>query len=419
MDRGLFLVGVFCFYKEKFKGVKEMATSLALIVLLGLLSQYIFSKINLPGLLGMLLLGVIIGPYGLNWISSDLLKVSADFRQIALIIILLRAGLGISRDELHKVGRTALKLSCIPGLFEGFTIAFLSTFILGFSFVEGGILGFIIAAVSPAVVVPQMLDFTERGLGTEKGIPILILAGASIDDVFAITIFTTFLGFYSGSQVNIGVQVLNIPIAIIIGIAAGFVIGLIFIKLFTRYSIRDTKKVLLILGAAILLTSFEKLLKDKIEIAGLLGVMAIGFILLEKLPVVAKRLAVKFNKIWIFAEILLFVLVGAQVNVSVALDAGLKGILIVSIGLIARSLGVWVSTYESGLSKKERLFCAIAYTPKATVQAAIGAVPLSLGVESGELILAVAVLSILLTAPLGAIAIKKSGPKCLNQAPKI
>lgn len=392
-----------------------MAISLAIIVLLGLVFNFIFSKLNLPGLLGMLILGVIIGPYCFDLIDADLLRVSADFRQIALIIILLRAGLGISKESLNKVGKTAIKLSFIPGLIEGFTIAFISTKLLGFSFVEGGILGFIIAAVSPAVVVPQMLDFTERGLGTNKNIPTLILAGASIDDVFAITIFTTFLGLYSGSQVNIGIQIINIPLSIIMGIASGFVIGLILIRLFNRYHIRDTKKVLLILGLAIMLTAFEKILKDKIEIAGLLGVMAIGFILLEKMPIVAKRLAIKFNKIWIFAEIMLFVLVGAQVNVAVALKSGLVGIIIICVGLLARSLGVWISVLGTDLNTKEKIFCVIAYTPKATVQAAIGAIPLSLGVESGEVILAIAVLSILITAPLGAIGIKKASEKCLIQ----
>lgn len=396
-----------------------MSTSLAIIILLGLLANILFTKINLPGLLGMLLLGMILGPYVLDWISSDLLRVSADFRQIALIIILLRAGMGIGSDDLRKVGSPALKLSCIPGLFEGFTIAFLSTKVLGFSFIEGGILGFIIAAVSPAVVVPAMLDFQERRLGTNKGIPTLILAGASIDDVFAITIFTTFIGLYSGSHVNIGVQILNIPISIILGVILGTIIGFIMVRIFEKYHIRDTKKVLLILGSAILLTALEKFLKNSVEIAGLLGVMAIGFIILEKRPVVAKRLSHKFNKIWIFAEILLFVLVGAQVNISVAFNAGLNGLLIIFIGLIARSIGVIISLLGTNLNWKERLFCTIAYIPKATVQAAIGAVPLALGVKSGEIILAIAVLSILVTAPLGAIGIKATGKRLLKIEDKI
>lgn len=392
-----------------------MSTSLALIILLGLLSNILFTKIKLPGLLGMIILGIILGPHVLDWISPDLLRVSADFRQIALIIILLRAGLGISSQDLKKVGKPAIKLSCIPGLLEGFTVAFVSMRIFNFSFIEGGILGFIIAAVSPAVVVPQMLDFQERGIGTNKGIPTLILAGASIDDVFAITIFTTFLGLYSGSHVNIGIQILNIPISIILGIILGVLIGFIMVKIFEKYHIRDTKKVLLILGSAILLTALEKTIKNKVEIAGLLGVMSIGFVILEKRNVVAKRLSIKFNKIWIFAEILLFVLVGAQVNINVAFNAGLQGLVIILIGLIARSIGVIISLMGTNLNWKERLFSIIAYIPKATVQAAIGAVPLSLGVGSGELILAVAVLSILITAPLGAIGIILAGKKFLEK----
>lgn len=391
-----------------------MAISLAIIILLGLIANILFVKLKMPGLIGMLLLGIVLGPYALDLLSQDLLIVSSDFRQIALIVILLRAGLGISSKDLKQVGNTALKLSCIPGLIEGFTIAYISTKVLGFSFIQGGILGFIIAAVSPAVIVPQMLAFHEKGIGTKKGIPTLILAGASIDDVFAITVFTTFLGLYSGSQVNIGIQILSIPISIIIGIVLGFIIGIIMVKLFERYHIRDTKKVLLILSSAILLTALEKVLKNKVEIAALIGVMAIGFVILEKRPVVAKRLSLKFNKIWVFAEILLFVLVGAQVNIAIALNAGLQGLLIILVGLIGRSIGVIISLLGTELNWKERLFCIISYIPKATVQAAIGAVPLSLGVKSGDVILAIAVLSIIITAPLGAIGIKTTGKRLLE-----
>ncbi|WP_315116007.1 cation:proton antiporter [uncultured Clostridium sp.] len=391
-----------------------MATSLAIIILLGLLTNALFTRLKMPGLLGMLILGVIIGPYGFNLIQSDIMNVSADFRKIALIIILLRAGFGISRDDLRKVGRTALKMSCIPGLIEGFFIAFASTKLLGFSFIQGGMLGFIIAAVSPAVVVPQMINFMEKGIGTNKGIPTLILAGASIDDVFAITIFSTFLGLYSGNHVNIGVKILGIPISILLGVASGIIIGFILIWMFKKYHIRDTKKVLLILGSSILLTALESLLKNKIEIAGLLGVMTIAFIILEKMPHVGKRLAMKFNKIWVFAEILLFVLVGAQVNIKVALEVGGVGIAVILIGLLGRSIGVIISVLGTELNWKERFFCVISYIPKATVQAAIGAVPLSLGVASGDLILALSVLSILITAPLGAIAINLSAMKLLE-----
>jgi len=391
-----------------------MTTSLALMILLGLAANYLFTRAKLPGLLGMLILGILLGPYVLNWLDPDLLRISVDLRKIALIIILLRAGLGISKEDLRLVGPAAIRMSCIPGIVEGFAVALLSTVVFGFSFIEGGILGFILAAVSPAVVVPSMLEYMEKGIGTVKGIPTLILAGASIDDVFAITIFTAFLGLYSGSHVNIGIQILNIPVSILIGVVLGLIMGIIMVRLFKRYHIRDTKKVLMILGSAIFLTAIEDALKNSIEIAGLLGVMTIGFIILEKRPEVAKRLAQKFNKIWIFAEILLFVLVGAQVNITVAWDAGLKGLLIILGGLVGRSIGVLISTLRTNLNFKERLFCVIAYIPKATVQAAIGAIPLGLGIPSGELILAVAVLSILVTAPLGAIGIKLSAPRLLK-----
>lgn len=392
-----------------------MATSLGIIVILGLLANVFFTKIKLPGLLGMLILGVFLGPYGFNLLQPEVLSASGDFRKIALIIILLRAGIGISRDDLNKVGKTAIKMSCIPGLIEGFFIAFAAMKFLGFTFIQGGMLGFIIAAVSPAVVVPAMLSFMERKIGTNKGIPTLILAGASIDDVFAITIFSTFLGLYSGSQFNIGIKLLGIPVSILLGIGAGAIIGFIMVRVFKKYHIRDTKKVLLIIGASVLLTAIETLLKSKIEIAGLLGVMTIGFIILEKMPHVGKRLSLKLNKIWVFAEILLFVLVGAEVNVGVALNAGAMGIVVILIGLVGRSLGVLISTMGTNLNWKERVFCVIAYIPKATVQAAIGAVPLSLGVESGEVILAIAVLSILITAPLGSIAINASSTRLLQK----
>jgi solute carrier family 9B (sodium/hydrogen exchanger), member 1/2 len=385
-----------------------MITSIGLMLILGLVANAIFTKLNLPGLLGMLLVGVVTGPYVLDWLSPELLVISGGLRQFALIVILLRAGLGISKEELKRVGFSAVKFSFLPGLIEGFTIAFAATWLFGFTFIEGGILGFIIAAVSPAVVVPRMLELSEQKTGTDKGIPTLILAGASIDDVFAITIFSTFLGLYGGSRVNIGLQLLGIPLSIILGVVLGMAGGLVLAKLFTRFHLRDTKKVIYILGAAILLTAIEGWLKDWEAVASLLGVMAMGFMLMEKVPAAARRLAVKFNKIWILAEILLFVLVGAQVNIHVALQACQAGLLIVTLGLGGRTIGVLLATAGSDLNWKERLFCAIAYLPKATVQAAIGAIPLSMGVSSGEVILAVAVLSILFTAPLGAVGIQQS-----------
>lgn len=391
-----------------------MTTSLAIILIFGLAANAIFKKIGLPGLLGMLILGIVLGPYMLNWLDNDLLRISGDLRKIALIIILLRAGLGISKTQLAKVGTTAIKMSCIPGILEGLIIALVSMWLFDFSFIEGGILGFTLAAVSPAVIVPLMLKYQDMGLGVKKGIPTLILASASIDDVFAITIFTTFLGLYGGSKINVGIELLNIPISIILGIILGIFFGLILVKLFKKFHIRDTRKVMIILGIAILITVIENLLKNKLEIAGLLGVMAIGFIILEKRPVVAKRLSLKFDKLWVFAELILFVLVGSQVNIQVAIQAGMKGLLIIFIGLCARSIGVLISTLGTKLNYKERLFCVIAYLPKATVQAAIGAIPLGLGLPAGEIILAIAVVSILVTAPLGSIAINGTAEKLLT-----
>jgi len=390
-----------------------MAASLAIILLLGLAAKRIFEKLRLPGLLGMLLLGILIGPHVLNLIQTDMLQISSDLRSIALIIILLRAGLGLNKDEIKSIGIPALKMSFIPGLFEGLLIALASVYFLDFTFAQGGMLGFIIAAVSPAVVVPFMLKLMENNIGTEKGVPALILAGASIDDVFAIIVFSAFLGLNSGTNMNIGIQLINIPISVLLGIMAGVILGFVLINIFKKYNIRDTKKVLLLLGFSILLNQLEAVLKTKLQIASLLGVMTVGFILTEKLPDIGRRLSDKLNKIWIFAEILLFVLVGAEVNVGVALKAGKIGVILIIIGLIGRSIGVIISLSHTDYNLKEKLFCVISYIPKATVQAAMGAVPLSFGVESGDVILAIAVLSILITAPLGAIGIHYSAEKLL------
>ena len=307
-----------------------------------------------------------------------------------------------------------MKFSCIPGLIEGFTIAFVSMKLLGFSFVEGGMLGFIIAAVSPAVVVPFMIFLSEKGIGMKKGISTIILAGASADDVFAITLFTVFLGLYGGSSVNPVFQLLGIPLSIILGIAVGIGAGLILVRIFRKFHIRDTKKVLIILSISIFLKGMENFLHDKVEIASLIGVMTVGVVILEKLPEAAERLSKKFNKIWVFAELLLFVLVGAQVNIHVALNAGLTGFLIILAGLAGRSTGVYISTIGSNLNIKERLFCILAYIPKATVQAAVGGIPLAAGVASGDLILAIAVLAIIITAPAGALAMSLSYKKLLE-----
>lgn len=395
-----------------------MLFSLGIIVIFGLVFDNIFKKIKLPGLLGLLILGILIGPFGLDLLSNDILDISEDLRRIALIIILLRAGLGIKRVDIEKNSVAVLKMGFIPGLIEGLTIALVSIKLLNFTFIQGGILGFIIAAVSPAVVVPSMLDIIETGLGEEKGVPTLITASASIDDVFAITIFGIFLDLYITGGNSLFLKFLNIPISIILGIALGALISIILIKTFQKYTLRlreisNSKKILLVLGASMLFSAIEDILSGTIAIASLLGIMAIGFLISEKLPKIGKELSEGFNKIWVFARFLLFVLVGAEVNIYTAIEGGKIGIIIIAIGLISRSIGVILSLKGSKLNAKEKLFCIIAYSPKATVQAAIGSIPLAMGVEGGELILAIAVLSILITAPLGAIGIKLSSVRLL------
>lgn len=391
-----------------------MAISLALIILLGILFSYLFEKIKLPGLLGMLLIGVIVGPYALNLIDQNLLNISADLRKIALIIILLRAGFGIKKSELKSIGKPALKMSFIPGVLEGLSIAAASTIFLDFSFVQGGILGFIIAAVSPAVVVPQMINLLNLKRGTDKNIPTLILAAASIDDVFAITIMTVFMGLYGGENINIVGQLLGIPLSILWGILLGLLMALILLKIFKYFNLSTTRKILIVLASAIFITYLETALEHLITIASLLGVITLSFVLMDKKPEISKSLSEGFNKIWSLAEILLFVLVGAQVNVSVAIEAGVIGILLIFIGLVFRSLGVWISLINTNLEKKEKLFCVISYIPKATVQAAMGAVPLTMGVASGDIILAISVVAILITAPIGAICISISSKYLLK-----
>ncbi len=412
-----FVIGrifIFIIRKKYIRGV-IVALSIAIIMFFGMLGNLLFIKLKLPGLLGMLIAGVIIGPYSLNLIDDSVLSISADLRNIALIIILLRAGFGLNRKELKKIGKTAIKMSFIPGIMEGLSIALVSIWLLNLDFIRGGMLGFIIAAVSPAVVVPLMLRFIEEKKGMRKGIPVLILSAASIDDVFAITIFTSFMGFYANKNFNIAYQLLNIPLSIILGVILGLVIGTVLLWLFNKFHIRDSKKVILILTLAIFMVSLEKAIENYIMIASLIGVMALGFIITEKKPGLGIRLASKYGKVWLFSELFLFVLVGAEVNTRVALNAGLVGLTIITIGLFARSIGVFLSTIYSGLNIKEKIFVVISYWPKATVQAAIGAIPLSQGVKDGDLILAIAVLSIVITAPLGAIFINLLAPRILEE----
>ena len=389
----------------------NIALSLALIIVLGLIFSRLFSKIGLPGLLGMLILGVLMGPYFLNLLDPSLLAMSGDLRVLALIIILLRAGLSLHRDALRKVGSQAIKMSIIPCIFEGLTITFIASYILGLPLLESGMLGFIIAAVSPAVVVPSMLSFLERGMGTVKGIPTLLMAGASADNVIAITIFSVFLGIYLDNSLNIALAIIGIPVSLIIGIVVGFIIGWVILKLFNRFKIGSSEKILIILASAILLKEFGDFMQSYVPVAALLGVMVLGFVIVDRNPNLGMELSGKFSKIWILAEIILFVLVGAQVNINLVITAGMAGLIIVIFGLIARSFGVYISLLNTEFTRDEKIFSMIANTPKATVQAAIGAVPLAAGVASGDIILAVSVLAIILTAPLGSMGIKIFGEK--------
>ena len=394
-----------------------MIFNLAIILIIAFIMGEIFIRLKLPALIGMILTGIVLGPSLLNFIDPRVLQISSDLRLIALIIILLRAGFGIRKDELNEVKSSVIKLSFIPVLLEGLGIAALSVYFLNFSFVEGGILGFIIAAVSPAVIVPRMLNLQERKIMTEHRVPTIVLAGASVDDIVAITFFSSFLGIYLGKNLNIFYQFISIPLAIILGILSGTVIGYLLIYIFKRYSIRDTKKTLIILAIAIIFNGLENSIKSQlgVEVATLLGVMSIAFIILEKLPKVGNRLALKFNKMWIFSEIILFVMVGAGVNIEIGKNYLATALIIISLGLLLRGAGTYISLMGSQLNFTERLFVVVSYIPKATVQAAIGSIPLAAGVKSGEIILAIAVISILFTAPLGAISIDQFTKKVARE----
>ena len=397
-----------------------MAVNLAELILLGLLADWVFRKCRLPGLIGMLLLGIVVGPCVLNVLAPDFLAASGDLRHMALIIILLRAGFELSRDALKKAGWRTLLLSFIPGVFEGAAITVLGPRFLPLTTMEAALLGFILAAVSPAVVVPLMIHFIEEKRGAKKALPTMVLAAASLDDVFAITIFTILLGLYSGHAVSIGGALAGIPISILLGIGAGVLAGWVLLKLFERFNPRATKRTLIILGVSILLVRVQHLLEGRVPFAALLAVMALGFLILEKREHMAHELSSKLGKIWVFASILLFTLVGAQVEMKVALHAGLAGLALICSGLVIRSVGVLLCLSGSSLTKGERIFMVVSYWPKATVQAAIGAVPLGvmtqLGRDTapGHIILAVAVVSILFTAPLGAAATAWAGRRFLT-----
>ncbi len=388
-----------------------MVLSISLIVILAIIVISLLERLRFPGLIGLVFLGILLGPQGLDLIDATLLNVSGEIRLLALIVILLRAGLGLDRITLKKIGPVALRMSFLPGVFEGFSIMLFAHLLMGLDLVKSGMLGFIIAAVSPAVVVPEMLRLKENNIGKDREVPSTVLAAASVDDVVAITIFSVFLGIDRGQNVNIAAALAGVPLSILLGISIGSIVGFFFAWLFKRFHMRDTKKVLLILSSGFIFHQLE----DYLPMASLLGVMAIGFMLRERLPVAADRLARKMERIWVLAEIFLFVLVGASVSIDAIGGSWRTGIIVIVIGLAFRSLGVALSTLGSQLNKRERLFCMVSYIPKATVQAAVGGIPLAMGVAYGDVILSVAVLSILITAPLGAIGIRIAGPRTLRK----
>ena len=395
-----------------------MAVSIALIILLGLSADALFRRLKLPGLVGMLVVGILSGPYVFSLMRPEMMHVSADFRKIALIVILLRAGFELHRDTLNRVGRAALTMSAIPAIFEIVGVTLVAPKLLHISYLEAAILGTILGAVSPAVVVPLMIDFMDRGRGAKKGIPTLVLGASSVDDVFVIVIFTILLGMYGGEKINLWLKLSEIPISIALGVLVGVIPGYLLYWLFKKYDWRPPKRTMIVMGVAIFLTWLEKTVEAWVPVASLLGVMAIGFIILEKSEPIAHIISQKLKKLWVFAELLLFVLVGAQVNIHVAWKAGLAGTLVILIGLVFRSVGTYLSLIGTPFTFREKMFCIVAYIPKATVQAAIGAVPLAAGVASGEVILAVAVLSILITAPIGALGIMIMGEKVLDHGEK-
>lgn len=391
-----------------------MLFSLTLIFLSGIVLGSIFNRLKLPQLLGMLLTGIILGPYLLNLLDPKILSISTDLRQIALIIILTRAGLNLDINDLKKVGRPAVLMCFVPATFEILGMIIFAPKFLGLGLLDSAILGTVIAAVSPAVVVPKMLKLMEDEYGTEEGIPQLIMAGASVDDVFVIVLFTSFIGLASNGTFS-ALNLIKIPTSIFFGISVGFLCAILLIYFFKKVHIRDSMKVIIILNISFLLVTFEHSLTGIIGFSGLLAIMSMGTGIQEKNSILAKRLSSKYSKLWIAAEVMLFVLVGATVNIKYALGASIPAILLIMTVIVFRMVGVFLCLLGTSLSYKERLFCMIAYCPKATVQAAIGSIPLSMGLSSGNIILTVAVLSILITAPLGAFAIDFSYKKLLNR----
>lgn len=391
-----------------------MLTSIAVVLLLGLLIGWIFSKIKLPSLLGMVIVGIILGPYALNLIDESIIEISGELRQIALVIILTRAGLSLDISDLKKVGRPAVLMCFVPACVEILGTVILAPMLLGVTRLEATIIGCVIAAVSPAVVVPRMIRLIEDGYGKNKSIPQLILAGASVDDVFVIVVFTAFTGLASTGEMSV-ISFAKIPVSIVLGVLFGGCIGMLLVFFFKKYHIRDSVKILIILSVSFLILEVESRLQGYIPISGLLAIMSMGIIIKQKYNALALRLSVKYNKLWLGAEIFLFVLVGATVDLRHIVSAGGLTVLLVLGALLFRMVGVAISLIKTDLSLKERLFCMVAYTPKATVQAAIGAIPFSMGLECGNTVLTVAVLSILITAPFGAICIDNLYKKLLDK----
>ena len=391
-----------------------MLLSIALILLVGMSASWICKKIKLPGLLGMLATGIVLGPYVLNLIDSSILNISSELRKIALIIILTRAGLGLDITGLKKIGRPAILMCFLPASFELLGIILIAPRVLGMSVLEAAIMGAVLAAVSPAVVVPRMVKLMDEGYGTAKGIPQLILAGASVDDVYVIVLFSTFTGMMQGKGASI-INFVNIPVSIILGMGIGILVGYLLAMYFEKIHIRDTVKVLLILSISFILVATEDMLNTPIKFSALIAIMFVGVGLHKKRDVVAKRLSQKYEKLWIASEVFLFVLVGATVNINYLGNMGIKALIVIFGALIFRMAGVFVCLIKTELNKKERLFTMMAYTPKATVQAAIGGIPLALNFACGETVLTIAVLAIVITAPLGAFAIDLSYKKLLRR----
>ena len=388
-----------------------MLTSLALVFLCGMLLGRFFKLIGLPNLLGMLITGIILGPNMLNLLESNILLVSADLRQLALIIILTRAGFSLDTNDLKKVGRPAILMCFIPACFEIIGVMMLAPVILNISVVEAVIMGAVVAAVSPAVIVPKMLLLMEKGYGTNKSIPQMIMAGASVDDVFVIVIFTAAVGLAQGKTI-LALGLLQIPVSIVTGIIFGMILGQVLIVFFQKVHIRDSSKVIILLSISFLLVAFENI--GIMPFSGLLAIMSIGIAIQKRSPIVATRLSKKCSKLWIGAEVVLFVLVGASVNLNYVFASGISTVIVVIGALLFRMFGVFVCTLKTNISIKERIFCMIAYLPKATVQTAIGSLPLAMGLPCGNIVLTVAVLAILITAPLGALGIDLTYKKLLS-----